>query len=180
MSNWGPFLDTAICASFTTPVCQTDALSGVIKVPSAEATGSPKCFRPSVSKDGSRSVAVRRRAQLDHLASDKYEPQPIFILADDLGYGDLGCYAQKLIQRRGSIRWLPKVLTMSIKVPLLATFGERTLSLAFDEFLSIDVRSRLVTEVGSRISRTDLVPRRREPRTVRPGCPARRHRFQNA
>ena len=45
-----------------------------------------------------RSDAVLRvgRVCRNGLAADK--PNVIFILADDLGYGDLGCFGQKLIQ----------------------------------------------------------------------------------
>ena len=40
------------------------------------------------------------------------KPNIIFIIADDLGYGDLGCYGQKLSALPISIAWLPRACAL--------------------------------------------------------------------
>src|SRR5215216_1859333 len=45
-----------------------------------------------------RKLSLFVVALLVSLACDAAKPNIIFILADDLGYGDLGCFGQKRIQ----------------------------------------------------------------------------------
>src|SRR5690348_12295744 len=49
-----------------------------------------------MNRFGWLSVAIMMLAAFEARGADR--PNIIFILADDLGYGDLGCYGQKIIQ----------------------------------------------------------------------------------
>ena len=58
------------------------------------------------------------RADISLRAADP-QPRPniIFIMADDLGWGDLGCYGQKHIRTPHIDRWPPRARASPMSTP---------------------------------------------------------------